>query len=46
MDYPKTKVHFDGSHYICIPHSTQGWKKRKHNSTPNETEAQVASRKG
>lgn len=41
MDYPKTKVYFDGSHYIGIPHSTQSWKKRKHKSKPNETEAQV-----
>lgn len=46
MDYPKTKVYFDSGHYIGIPHSTQGWKKRRYNSKPNETEAQVASRKG
>lgn len=29
MDYPKTKIYFDGSHYIGIPHTTQPWKKRK-----------------
>ena len=29
MDYPKTKVYFDGSHYIGIPHEKQPWKKRK-----------------
>ena len=22
MDYPKTKIYFDGSHYIVIPHTT------------------------
>ncbi len=27
--YPKTKVYFDGSHYIGIPHKVQPWKKRK-----------------
>ena len=29
MDYPKTKVYFDGSHYIGIPHTTQPWKRKK-----------------
>ena len=29
MNYPKTKVYFDGSHYIGIPHITQKWKKKK-----------------
>ena len=29
MNYPKTKVYFDGSHYIGIPHEKQPWKKRK-----------------
>lgn len=29
MDYPRTKVYFDGSHYIGIPHTTQPHKKRK-----------------
>lgn len=31
MDYPKTKVYFDGSHYIGIPHTTQPWKRKKTN---------------
>ena len=29
MDYPETKVYFDGSHYIAIPHTTRSSKKRK-----------------
>lgn len=29
MNYPKTKVYFDGSHYIGIPHIAQKWKKKK-----------------
>lgn len=29
MDYPKTKVYFDGSHYIGIPHTIQPWKRKK-----------------
>ena len=29
MDYPETKVYFDGSHYIAIPHTTRPSKKRK-----------------
>ena len=29
MNYPKTKVYFDGSHYIGIPHINQKWKKKK-----------------
>ncbi|MBE5746266.1 MAG: hypothetical protein E7359_03160 [Clostridiales bacterium] len=29
MNYPQTKVYFDGSHYIGIPHITQSFKKRK-----------------
>ncbi len=29
MNYPKTKVYFDGWHYIGIPHEKQPWKKRK-----------------
>lgn len=31
MDYPKTKVYFDGSHFIGIPPEKQIWKKRKNN---------------
>ena len=43
MDYIKTKVYFDGSHYIGIPKTVQYWKKRKHKSKPqvNETEIKV-----
>ena len=29
MDYPKTKVYFDGSHYIGIPQPTKKLKKKK-----------------
>lgn len=29
MDYPQTKVYFDGSHYIGIPHTTQLLKRKK-----------------
>jgi len=43
MDYIKTKIYFDGSHYIGIPKTAQYWKKRKHKSKPqmNETESKV-----
>lgn len=43
MDYPKTKVYFDGSHFIGIPPEKQTWKKRKNGKTrvKNETEEQV-----
>ena len=42
MDYKETKVYFDSSHYIGIPHTTQSWKKKKHKSAkPTETESQV-----
>lgn len=42
MDYQETKVYFDGSHYIGIPKTTQGWKKKKHKSArPTETELKV-----
>ena len=43
MDYIKTKVYFDGSHYVGIPKVAQYWKKRKHKSKPrtNETETKV-----
>ena len=30
-DYAKTKIYFDGSHYIGIPPQKQPWKKRKNN---------------
>ena len=43
MNYIKTKIYFDGSHYIGIPKTAQYWKKRKHKSKPrtNETETKV-----
>lgn len=34
--YPKTKIYYDGSHYIGIPHTTQSWKKKKHNNTKSK----------
>lgn len=36
--YPRTKVYFDGSHYIGIPPTAQSWKKRKHKSTRSKNE--------
>ena len=43
MDYIKTKIYFDGSHYIGIPKTVQYWKRRKHKSKTqtNETETKV-----
>lgn len=43
MDYIKTKIYFDGSHYIGIPKTAQYWKKRKHKSKSqaNENESKV-----
>lgn len=43
MDYPKTKVYFDGSHFIGIPPEKQLWKKRKNGKkrVKNETEEKV-----
>ena len=43
MDYIKTKIYFDGSHYIGIPKTAQYWKRRKHKSKAqtNETETKV-----
>lgn len=29
MHHPKSKVYFDGSYYIAIPHTEQPWKRRK-----------------
>ena len=29
MQYRRTKIYFDGSHYIGIPYIKQSWKKRK-----------------
>lgn len=39
--YPKTKVYFDGSHYIGIPPTAQSWKKRKNKSTRLGNELKV-----
>lgn len=43
MDYPKTKIYFDGSHFIGIPPEKQVWKKRKNNKkkVKNENEEKV-----
>ena len=43
MDYPKTKVYFDGSHFIGIPHEKQLWKKRNNikKKVKNETEEKI-----
>ena len=43
MDYPKTKVYFDGSHFIGIPPGKQIWKKRKNckKRVKNEAEEKV-----
>ena len=43
MDYPKTKVYFDGSHFVGIPPEKQIWKKRKNGKkrVKNETEEKV-----
>ena len=42
MIHRKTKVYYDGSHYIGIPHTTQSWKRRKNKSThKNDTEEKV-----
>ena len=43
MDYLKTKIYFDGSHFIGIPPEKQIWKKRKNNKkkVKNKTEEKV-----
>ena len=41
MHYPKTKVYFDGSHYIAIPHTKQPWKRRKRDIRKNKTVEKV-----
>lgn len=43
MDYPNTKIYFDGSHYIGIPKVVQPWKRRKQDKSKlkNETEEKV-----
>lgn len=40
MDYPKTKVYFDGSHFIGIPPEKQLWKKRKNTKAKQKDEIQ------
>ena len=40
MDYPKTKVYFDGSHFIGIPFEKQLWKKRKNTKVKQKDEIQ------
>lgn len=45
MDYPKTKVYFDGSHFIGIPHEKQLWKKRKNTKAKQKDEMQEKIKK-
>ena len=40
MDYPKTKVYFDGSHFIGIPLEKQLWKRRKNAKVKQKDEIQ------
>ena len=41
MHYPKSKIYFDGSHYIAIPHTEQPWKRRKRNICRDKNEEKV-----
>ena len=41
MHYPKSKVYFDGSHYIAIPHIEQPWKRRKRKVSKDKNEEKV-----
>lgn len=41
MHYPKSKVYFDGSHYIAIPHITQSWKSKKRKVKKDKNEEKV-----
>ena len=41
MHYPKSKVYFDGSHYIAIPYTTQPWKKKKRKVKKDKNEEKV-----
>ena len=41
MHYPKSKVYFDGSHYIAIPHTEQPWKRRKRKVSKDKNEEKV-----
>lgn len=36
MPYSETKVYYDGSHYIAIPHEPQPWKRKKTNLKTNK----------
>ena len=38
MHHPKSKVYFDGSHYIAIPHTEQPWKRRKKDMRKDQNE--------
>ena len=40
MDYPKTKVYFDGSHFIGIPLEKRLWKRRKNAKVKQKDEIQ------
>ncbi len=37
--FAKTKIYFDGSHYIGIPDTSQPWKNRKHKNTKTTDKA-------
>ena len=41
MHYPKSKVYFDGSHYIAIPHTEQPWKSKKREVKKDKNEEKV-----
>ena len=41
MHYPKSKVYFDGSHYIAIPHTTQPWERKKGKVKKDKIEEKV-----
>ena len=41
MHYPKSKVYFDGSHYIAIPHIEQPWKSKKREVKKDKNEEKV-----
>ena len=43
MYYPKSKVYFDGSHYIAIPHTEQPWKRRKRDICRDKNEEKVSA---
>ena len=41
MHYPKSKVYFDGSHCIAIPHTEQPWKRGKRKVSKDKNEEKV-----